>query len=159
MIRDWDMSKRKRYTDEFRASAVLMLEAAGYPDKEGALVKVARHLKMPHSTLSRWARSKNNPPPSELVQNKKIDLVASIKEEISHVFDEFGKTRQDAEYKELATAFGIFVDKLQLLEGKPTSITENTIKDDRDRILANLAEKSGGYVTRDASEVVKRPVA
>lgn len=30
--------KRKRYTDDFRASAVLMLEAAGYPDTPGASI-------------------------------------------------------------------------------------------------------------------------
>lgn len=118
------MSKRKRtrYTDEFRASAVLMLEAAGYPDTKGALEKVSGHISVPGSTLHRWFHAKQNPPPSELVSEKKIDLVASIKTELAHIFDEFGNTRKDAEYRELAVAFGILVDKMQLLSNKPTGI-------------------------------------
>lgn len=160
------MSKRKRtrYTDEFRASAVLMLEAAGYPDKEGSLSKVARHLQVPYQTLSRWAREKNNPPPPELVQNKKIDLIAGIKNELACIFDEFGNTRQDAEYRELATAFGILVDKLQLLTGEPTERSDSRIVFERSGLstipehLASSTVESGAGIAQIQRSGMRSPV-
>lgn len=152
------MAKRKRYTDEFRASAVLMLEAAGYPDKEGALTKVAKHLGMPYQTLSRWAREKNNPPPPELVHNKKIDLIAGIKNELSFIFDEMGKTRQDAEYRELATAFGIMVDKLQLLTGQPTERNDSRILFERTGLSTIPEHLAPGTIERGGKlEAIQRP--
>lgn len=120
------MSKRKRYTDDFRAGAVLMLQAAGYPDTEGALSLVSRKLNVPRTTLRRWFHEQQNPPPSDLVHEKKLDLVAAIREEIAAVLGEMPEARADADYRTLATALGILVDKLQLLEGRPTERTEQT---------------------------------
>jgi len=97
-----------------------MLEAQGYPDKDGALTAVANHLKVPLSTLRGWFTATRNPPPAEVRNEKKGDLVALIESEIYHALGEMGKKRIDAEYRELATAFGIMVDKLQLLTGEPT---------------------------------------
>ena len=57
------MTKRKRYTDKFRAGAIVMLEANGYPDKKGALATVSNHLSVPQATLHRWFHGKNNPAP------------------------------------------------------------------------------------------------
>lgn len=114
---------RKRYTDDFRASAVIMLEAEGYPQKLGALTSVAQYLKVPLTTLHRWFHAKNNPPPSELVTIKKEDLARLFLEEVYHAVLEMGKARQDADYRELATAIGILTDKLQLLTGEPTERT------------------------------------
>lgn len=109
-----------RYTDEFRASAVLMLQAAGYPDVEGALVRVARELKIPHQTLSRWGRAKQNPPPHDLVRDKKIDFVQVIETELNAIFGEMPDARPDASYQQLGTVAGILFDKRQLLTGGPT---------------------------------------
>ena len=36
------MAKKRRYNDKFRANAVVILEAAGYP-KSGALSQVSQH--------------------------------------------------------------------------------------------------------------------
>jgi hypothetical protein len=49
----------------------------------------------------------------------------------------------DAQYRELATAFGILVDKLQLLSGEPTERTETkTISEEErhERVRAIIAE-------------------
>lgn len=119
------MAKRKRYDDKFRASAVIMLEAQGYPNVEGALMKVAEYLNVPHPTLHRWYHEKQNPAPSELVQEKRIDFTQAIRAEIQGVLGDMPNARQDAGYKDLTTALGILIDKLQLLEGKPTAINEN----------------------------------
>lgn len=99
-----------------------MLEAAGYPHKIGALLEVEKHLGVPSRTLSRWHNAEQNPPPDNIVMRKKIDLRKIIKDELSAIAGEFDNTRQDANYRELATAFGILVDKLQLLEDNPTQI-------------------------------------
>jgi transposase-like protein len=48
------MRQRRRYNDDFRASATLMLEAAGYPGRDGALSQVSGHLSVPRSTLRGW---------------------------------------------------------------------------------------------------------
>lgn len=118
-----------RYTDEFRANSVIMLEMSGYPDEPGALVKTAKYLKIPHATLSRWYNGKRNPPPPEMVQVKKGEMIGLVKSEIVAALHEMVNARPFAEYKELATAIGILVDKMQLLEGEATSRTE--IIDDR----------------------------
>ena len=109
-----------RYSDEERANAVLMLEAAGYPKTEGALSRVARRLSIPHQTLSRWGRRAQNPPPHKLVQEKKFDLIQAIRDEVQAVLGDMPDARQDADYRALTTALGIMVDKLQLLTGEPT---------------------------------------
>ena len=110
----------KRYSDEFRSSAVLMLEAAGYPEKQGALMMVANHLSMPQATLSRWARNIQNPPPPEMVHEKRIDFVAELKDLLGISISAAKGAAPDAGYRELVTGIGIVVDKLQLLTGQPT---------------------------------------
>ena len=127
------MAKRPKYEDKFRANAVVLLEAAGYPNKEGALATTARRLGVPAPTLSRWARQKNNPPPNELVTEKKGELIDLIRDEIREAVGAMDNVRVDASYKELATAVGIFIDKLQLLTGEPTD-------NNRTRIVIEYAD-------------------
>lgn len=135
-------TSKYRYTDVFRASAVLMLEAAGYTGngggRKGALMTVAKELKMPHSTLRGWYLREKNPPPAELKREKKIDFVVALEQELGHILNEMGIKRQDATYSQLATAAGIFFDKRQLLTGGPTeNIDQRIVKfvfsDENDR--------------------------
>lgn len=118
------MAKRNSYTDEYRASAVALLEGAGYPDKEGALSQMARHLRVPARTLSRWFNGEQNPPPDQLVNEKKADLVETINAELTSIFAAMGKARDEASYKDLTTAAGILIDKRQLLSGGATERAE-----------------------------------
>lgn len=108
----------------------------GYPQTPGAIMRCSNELKVPHTTLRRWFMKTQNPPPNELVQEKKIDLVAHIRHELSAIFGEMEDARQDADYRALATAAGILLDKLQLLEGKPTAINED--RDWRDRAIDDI---------------------
>lgn len=112
--------KQPRYNDEFRRDAVLMLQAAGYPGTVGALTRVAKHLSVPERTLSRWYNAEQNPPPDTLVKKKRGKLVELIRQEIYSILGEMDRKRDEADYRELATALGIAVDKLQLLAGEPT---------------------------------------
>lgn len=118
-----------RYTDEFRAGTVLLLEGAGYPDRKGALAEVALNVGVPAMTISRWFRASQNPPPNKMVTEKRLELIEVIRNEIYAVAGDFSEARPDADYKTLVTGFAILVDKLQLLDGKATERTE--IVDDR----------------------------
>ena len=120
-----------RYTDEFRAQAIVMLEAAGWPERKGALVRVARTLGIKYQTLSRWARGKYNPPPNKTVHIKMFDMVQALRDEIQAILEEMPNARPDADFKELGTVLGIVVDKLQLLEGKATERIEMMSDDER----------------------------
>lgn len=111
---------RRRYDDKFRASAVVMLEAAGYPDRKGALEQVAKACGVPHNTLHGWYRATRNPPPSKLRQEKRLELTDLLKNELAAAFGQMPNVRPDASYRDLGTVAAIFIDKLQLLEGKPT---------------------------------------
>lgn len=115
-----------RYTDDYRASAVVMLRSEGYPEQKGALTRISRYLKVPHSTLLRWYHAKSNPPPSEIVQIKKEQIIELLLGEAYGALKEMKDARLDADYRELATAAAILIDKWQLLEGKPTERHDHT---------------------------------
>ena len=115
------MKQRRRYDDEFRASAVLMLEAAGYPEREGALSQVAGHLNVARSTLRSWFNGTHNPPPAKVRHEKKRDFVADLKHLLGLHIDAAGRVVDDTgDLRALDTGIGILVDKIQLLDGKPT---------------------------------------
>lgn len=129
-----------RYTDEFRAQAIAMLAAAGYPDVKGAIVRTARQLGIKHQTLSRWARREYNPAPHKTVLVKSFDLKEAIRDELQAILVELPNARPDADFKELATSFGILVDKLQLLEGKATERVELLTEQERTERLTDILD-------------------
>jgi hypothetical protein len=119
------VAKRKhtRYDDKFRASALLILEAAGYPHKKGALTQASKTTGVPLTTLKGWAKHKENPPPTEIRNEKEFELISWIQNEIKAVAGRVEETRQDASYRELMVSLGILIDKNQILTGKPTEIS------------------------------------
>lgn len=129
------MAKRKRYTDDFRAGAVLMYEA------NPNFVEVANHLKIPESTLRSWvnrAQQLDKEPSrsgvvAEVYDKKKIDFAAAIDAEMAAILNEMQYKREEAFYNQLGTVFGILFDKKQLLSGGPTS-------NQNQRILVQYAE-------------------
>lgn len=135
---------RRRYDDKFRASAVVMLEAAGYPDKKGALEQTAKHLAVPNTTLHGWFNATRNPPPTELRTEKRGEIADIIRAEIYAAFSAAPDARPEASYRDLITGAAILVDKLQLLEGKPTGIVEN-----RDNPLDKLRSRLDSIVTAE----------
>lgn len=136
-----------RWTDEERASAILMLQAAGYPERKGALTQVANNLSIPATTLRRWHLGLSNPPPAETVRRKTLDLRRALRDEINAALTEMGKARIDASYKDLGTVLGILFDKLQLLNGDSTANTNQRViieyADDAD-IVTQAAAVAGG---------------
>lgn len=127
------MAKRKRYDDKFRASAVVMLEAAGYPGKDGALASTAKHLGVPHNTLRNWFHGVHNPAPSDVRQEKKQELSDLLRAEINAALGAMDNARPEASYRDLGTVAAILIDKLQLLNDEPT-------ESNRTRIIIEYAD-------------------
>lgn len=130
------MTKRQpKYTDKFRASAVVMLMAAGWPEVKGAQSKVANHLGVPRQTLVKWARKEQNPPPPQLVQEKKRNMIELLEEMRYLLLDEAREAIPDAPLNHLLTGYGILTDKQRLLTGESTdnqAVAIRVIKVNRD---------------------------
>ena len=116
-----------RYNDEFRASSVLLLEAAGYPRRPAALEEVAARVKVSSRQLRRWYDGSSNPPPDRIVGHKKLDLRKAIQTELAEIFESMGGARADASYRDLGTVAGILFDKLALLNGDSTQNSNQRI--------------------------------
>ena len=123
------MAKRKwtDYSDEDKASAVLMLEAAGYPDRKGAMSQVVRELGVPESTLRSWAKNEHGAPPAKVRDRKKGELIESLNEVATKLIEHLGDIADTGDVRETATAAGIVIDKLQLLRGDSTANTNQHI--------------------------------
>lgn len=129
-----------RYSDEDRANAVALLRAGGYPDTRGALTRTSNQVGIPARTISRWFNEEQNPPPPAMVDEKRRELREIIKDEIYEVFYRMPDKRGDASYGSLVTAAAILVDKLQLLEDKPTERTEIVDHSERAKRINELLD-------------------
>ena len=137
-----------------------MLEAAGYPDKKGSLAHVANHIGVPAMTISRWFKNQNNPPPNELVSEKRGDLLERL-DDLAHklldaIMADINENGLDAVRG--ATALGITIDKHQLLSGGPTETSEQRIIIRREG-LSTVPEHltSGPIGSSIEPETVQRP--
>ena len=144
------MAKRKwtDYSDEDKASAVLMLEAAGYPDRKGAMTQVVKALGVPESTLRSWAKNEHGAPPAKVRERKRGELVESLKDVATKLVEHLGNIADTGDVRETATALGIVVDKLQALtDEQPTQHVNQRISieyiDDADIVAeaADVAER------------------
>jgi hypothetical protein len=151
------VAKRKwtSYSDEDKASAVLMLEAAGYPVRIGAMSQVVRELGVPESTLRSWAKQEHGAPPAKVRDRKRGELVQTLNEVAFKLLDHLGNIADTGDVKETATAFGIVVDKLQILNGEPTQTINQRIlveyADDEDIITQAAAVAERRY--QDGTEI------
>ena len=136
------MSRRPKpkYDDKFRASAIVMLQAAGYPENQYKLEEVARNLKVPGRTLRRWFNGTSNPPPDNIVRQGKRELTTIFEDVarryLEHILriDIMDETSSRDAIIVAATA----IDKLQLLEGKATERVELLTPEERVTRIAEL---------------------
>ena len=143
------MAKRKRYTDEYRASAVLMLEAAGYPDTEGALSRVADHLGMHYQTLSRWFRAVQNPPPHEMVQEKREDFLQQLQAIKGLAAGKIIERIEEYDPRDLTGLLKISAELAELLAGKPTGRIEHL-----ETVLETLPPDEYDAIVREAEAII-----
>lgn len=126
------------YSESFKARAVARLYAEGYPEKSGALRAVAKELGVTHPTLSRWASGGTSAPDPDLIRESVFAMQTTIEHELEKILESMEDVRAKADYKTLAIAFGILVDKYQLIRGAPTSRSARMIEDLSDRPTEDL---------------------
>lgn len=112
--------KRRRYSDDERATLIAMLETEGYPNVSGALKKVSEYADVHTNVLRRWWKKTQNPPPTELVTQKKGEIKDRLQEVVHNIIDVLPDAIDEAGPRDLFTGLGIAIDKLQLLSGQPT---------------------------------------
>jgi len=147
------MAKRKVYTDKFKAGALIMLESEGYPDDRYAMERVSRRLNVPNQTLRYWARTKNGEEFKELCQEQKKALTDLIEDEIRMAFEQLGVARPDAGYRDLTTSIAIFIDKMQLLQGRPTERSQQQISVSGLEHLAKMSDDEVWGIIRATNRV------
>lgn len=109
---------RRRYSDEFRASALAALEANG-----GNVARTAKALDIPVKTLELWSKGQN-PVSAELCQQKKRDVMDGI-ESLLWKFIGVEFDFKEMNLKDFGIAFGITVDKYLAMKGMPNVIQQN----------------------------------
>lgn len=117
---------KRHYSDDFRAQALTLLEAEGYPDNQGALTKVSRAFNVPLMTLYDWQVKDVNNVSTDTRAVQSASFQAVIEDEITRILEQMKVKRESASYRDLGIVAGILFDKLQLLQGMPTQRTEHT---------------------------------
>lgn len=111
----------KKIADEDKAIAIIVMQAAGYPDRSGALRRAGKETGISTRTLRRYWLDKDNPIVDNLVTPKKGTIIEKLDSVIHMILDSFDMdTINEAELRERATALGIVIDKMQILTGGPT---------------------------------------
>lgn len=126
--------KYRVYTDKFKATVLLMLEAAGGPHHHNAMAQVARKYGVPYRTLQGWVNNgvkqidiQAKTEIDELIADTRQELVELFDTEVRSILNTLGDRRDEASYKDLAWAAAVFVDKLQLLNNRPTQNVQQAI--------------------------------
>lgn len=113
-----------KYTDKFKATAVITLQAAGYPSNPYKLEQVAKNLGVPSRSLRRWYNAEVGAPSDETVIEVKKDMTEDLQrlawKLIAHAGDE--DVIDEMSGQSTITSIGILIDKIRLLTGLPTEI-------------------------------------
>ncbi len=130
---------QRRYSDDERAAALAALAANG-----GNLSQTARQLGIPKATLRAWRDGAAHPEASENSTPKKAALAHRLEEVAHQILDGMTAERLllSAPHQAM-TALGIAVDKMQLLRGRATAITDQThvhLEMSEEEVDARLAE-------------------
>lgn len=117
---EWcNMGKRRRYSDDERANAVAAVAANG-----GNINGTAAKLGVPEKTLENWVKSVVHPESAIVGEQKKpllADQFESIATKLVGIAD---RKAEDLNAKDAMIAAGVAVDKMRLLRGQSTAITE-----------------------------------
>lgn len=106
---------RRRYSDDFRATALAMLAANG-----GNVDRTARVLGVPRKTLEMWQKGQNEPP-AELCQIKKREVMEGIESAIWKLVGVEIKDFSEINLRDWGIALGITVDKYLAIKGFPNN--------------------------------------
>lgn len=116
-----------KYSDEYRAAAIALLTAEGYPADGRALRRVHGQLALPRPnirTLRYWFNREHRPAPDKVIAAKKEDLSALFEEAATKYVKHALRTDvlENESGKNALTGAAIAVDKMRLLRDLPTEI-------------------------------------
>ena len=123
------MTKRRwtSYSDSDKDAAILMLQAAGYPNTDGALERASKESGVPRTTLRNWFNNEHGAPQSKVRHIKKGEIVARLDRVISKLVEHLYSIADSGDVRETAITLGVVVDKRQLLSGDPTENLQSRI--------------------------------
>lgn len=114
---------RRRYTDEEKAAALVTLELN--QNLDCPIAATANALQIPDSTIDTWKKGEwVSDKVKELSGEKKQSLLELYEKAVTKGLSEILDCAQPATWKE-ATGIATFTDKILLLRGQPTAITES----------------------------------
>ena len=120
-----DKRKWTEYSDDDKEASLNMLYLAGYPKRKGALSQASKETGVPESTLLSWHKRRVNG--SKVRSVKKGSIVAILEDAATKLATRLLEIYDTGDLRETATALGIAVDKLQLLNNEPTENVNNRI--------------------------------
>jgi transposase-like protein len=104
------------HPDDRREEVLALLQANG-----GNVARTAREAGLPEQTIRNW----RGLPPTEKGAQKRGSLAEKLEEIVWTAAGILPEKLKTAKASEVATAMGIAVDKMQLLRGEATHITED----------------------------------
>ncbi len=105
--------KRRRYSDEERASAIVALSANG-----GNVEGTAKQLGIPPATLEHWAKGRRHPEARQLAEKKRKPLADCLEALARKLAQAMPAKMEGASLQQIAVSMGIAVDKMLLLRGQ-----------------------------------------
>lgn len=134
------------YTGEFRAKVLAHLEA-----NRGNVARTARAFGISTRVVARWRDKYNDDPENdsrrgrearELLPQERAELSERLEQFVHEALDSTEKKIAAANLQQLFVAIGISLDKMQLLKGRPTSISRSeTVKQEINKVAAQEAVK------------------
>lgn len=128
------------YSDEQKGNALLALKA-----NAGNVRKTADQTGIPRGTLRSWASGKGVTAKAEKHAEKSAAKLADSIEEVARAILAkilTSTASPEADIQKLATSFAILVDKMLLVNGQPTAISQQALSpEERDERLARIRDR------------------
>lgn len=143
---------KRRYSDEDRAATLAALDMQG-----GNLSSTSRETGVPLKTIAEWRDGRAPDCVADLRKEKTIALADKLESIAHQCVDLMPDRMPDASLRDLAGAMHLAVDKMRLLRGDPTAITETRQLSDvelRERLLNHY--RASGLRDEDARRLVER---
>lgn len=112
--------KPRVYTDNDVLNATVMVEVNG-----GNVLKTSRELGIPLATLWTWVNGRKRASLLKLKEERKGDLAEALEELAWQVLESTPRKIEGASLKDATLSLAIAVDKMRLLRGQPTTITQH----------------------------------
>ena len=138
--------RRRRYSDDEKAAAIALYDFNSNLDKPLAVTSKA--LQIPDSTLQRWTDGEAVSENAQALREEKKKSIDELCEEYARqALSKLIPNLDDIKPRDFAS-IGIAIDKMLLLRGQPTQITETrndaALREKAEALLAQILPEYGG---------------